>query len=119
MKFIVPRRTWFRGQGTAESRLLTLKGMRCCVGSVGQQCGVSDAEMKNRKAIHSFSFSETDRLGRPQILGGFLEWMYLGCGFFISSVYNINDNPNLSDAEREKQLKEKFAEQGDEIEFIN
>jgi len=107
MKFIVERKTWFRGKGAEESRLLRNDGTRCCIGFVGKQCGVTDEEMLNRSVIK--------RVSEPG-LKGFPEWMYEMRK--IDDAYTWNDTTDYTDQEREARLIAVFAKHGDEIEFV-
>lgn len=44
--FTVPRSTWARGGGSVESNLLDIETRhRCCLGHVGDQCGIPDASL--------------------------------------------------------------------------
>lgn len=112
-KFVVDRRTWYRGKGERWSRLLTPKGMRCCIGFVGAQCGIPDSDLLRKKAIFGY-------LG-ILVNGEWPAWI-IGCGTGSADLgyaYEINDNPSIDDATRERRLKEIFANNGDEIVFEN
>lgn len=107
-KFTVDRRTWYRGKEANNSRLLTHDGMRCCIGFVGQQCGIPDENLLDRDTIFSRSIE-------PKWPTWLTAWQSSDGHY----VYQINDSSHYSDAEREARLKALFAENGDEIEFIN
>jgi hypothetical protein len=104
MKFIVDRRTWYRGQGSATSALLRGDGARCCIGFVGAQCGVDDELM--RFADAAWNAPST----------AWPAWILRVRD--VRACYEINDDPTIADAEREKLLAETFALHGDEIEFV-
>jgi hypothetical protein len=108
MKFIVDRKTWYRGKGIKDSRLLREDGKMCCIGFVGKQCGVPD----------------TDLLGIGNVTVGlqghglFPAWVRNTLtSISIRNAYSTNDSEDLTDSEREAQLKEIFLREGDEIEF--
>lgn len=112
MKFIVDRKKWYRGQGSDESNLLREDGSRCCIGFVGQQCGVPDSLMLHRPCIQE---------GQLDTLQGFPKWMYANWGPYdtlVGEAYTCNDNESCGDEVREVQLKIIFAKHGDEIEFV-
>lgn len=114
MKFIVDRKKWYRGKGSEESALLREDGTRCCIGFVGQQCGVSDSLMLDRPCILD------DR--RVESLKGFPQWMYTTVDkhrTLADEAYQANDNQLHGDAARERELKKLFADHGDEIEFVD
>src|SRR5579863_7633544 len=108
MKFIVDRQKWYRGHGQDTSRLLLPDGQRCCIGFVGQQSGISDADLINMPSIASTSVAEK-----------FPAWMQTPNAQDIHRAYNINDSRRLTYVERELQLKALFSKHGDEIEFIS
>jgi len=110
MKFIVDRKTWYRGKGPDKSKLLRVDGTRCCIGFVGQQCGVSDDLMLDRPGVESFHCAPTG------LLPLFPAWIYTTDDLMYA--YDVNDEPELSEAERESQLQSIFAKHGDEIEFV-
>ena len=109
MKFIVDRKTWFRGQGRAGSSLLNLDGKRCCIGFVGQQCGMPDESLLMRRAVFTV----------PIDWRKFPKWMESVGQCDIYSAYQVNDAKTITDEVREASLKEIFLRNGDEIEFVN
>lgn len=107
--YTVSRKTWYRGRGRDESRLLREDGTRCCIGFVGQQCGISDAVLLNRNAI-----GQSWQSGH---IGGFPAWMVKGQDIY--DAYRENDDIGITDEERESRLQEIFAKHGDEIVFVD
>jgi hypothetical protein len=84
-------------------------GSRCCIGFVGQQCGVEDRRLARRGSIRSVSNLEISKENWPSwLLGG-----------SAPAAYTTNDDPWISDASREAKLQEIFARNGDEIVFEN
>jgi hypothetical protein len=107
MKFTVYRKTWLHGKGGTDSELLRADGMRCCIGFVGQQCGVPDEAMMGICTVDEIK-------GSARLL--FPVWIQNDPD--IGEAYSTNDSPGFSDPEREAELKEIFASHGDEIEFM-
>lgn len=112
-RFVVDRRTWYRGKGCFASRLLRYDDTRCCVGFVGQQCNIPDSELLHADtvAIHR----ELDSDSR----NAWPAWMREGTLDDIYKIYCTNDASALTDAQREQQLTELFKLHGDEIVFEN
>jgi hypothetical protein len=110
-KYIVDRRTWYRGMtDDGNSLLLRSDGKRCCIGFVGQQCGIVDEELLNKGTVYK----------APSAL--WPDWMKeskINFGTDIALAYETNDTVRLTDESREAILKKIFARNGDEIEFEN
>ena len=47
--YTVHRKTWYRGKGYENSRLLAPDGMRCCIGFVGAQRNIPDEQLMGEK----------------------------------------------------------------------
>lgn len=121
-KFTVVREKWFRGRGGVDSALVTKNGHMCCLGFYSAACGVVDL---SRRA-DSFGNPE-DHLSEQKIMAEMPynlapseqkklpEW---ACSSSADTLANINDNAFIFDDERERQLKEEFAKQGVEVEFV-
>lgn len=101
--FTVYRKTWYRGHGTADSRLLREDGMRCCLGHVGKQCGLRDAELlgvispRGNAAFPTFLIDGEAFRGNSKT---------------CSDMMEINDDRSISDTEREAKLTEIAAANG-------
>lgn len=85
--------------------------MRCCLGQVSQQCGITDKQVM-RKSSPS-DLSERARKKLPA-------WL---CASTTNSkpcfaAMETNDNRAMSDAERETKIAAIFSAHGDELEFI-
>jgi hypothetical protein len=107
MKVIVDRTKWLRGQyGQYDSYLLREHdGKMCCLGFRCEQLGVSRDDLKGKEMPESVEewLPEDD-------------WTIAGAG----KVAEVNDSRAFDgDAEREAQLIELFAAQGDELVFVN
>lgn len=125
MKFTVKRSEWYRGNGNAldskpvvhnESQLLREDGKKCCIGFVGLQCGFSEADLLGHGTI---TVVREDGPGvwpkwmlREEWVGGHKEYK-------IQKAYITNDSSDLTDEQREKRLQYIFAENGDEIVFVD
>lgn len=121
MKYIVKRSEWYRGH-TWGTQLLRADGLKCCIGFVGQQCGISDEDLRGRGTV-SFSLYKSTFNPSPSF-EKFPEWMrprdtFVDRSLPIGEAYTTNDDPGISDEVREARLKEIFQSQGDEIEFID
>lgn len=103
MKFLVDRQRWLRGRG--QGLLLTKTGFRCCIGFVGVQCSIPDARMRCHSCVSEIEL--------PKWPG----WLQISVNAAVA--YSINDDPEITDDEREAKLKKLFIEHGDEIDFIN
>lgn len=114
MKFIVDRKTWYRGQGGITSRLLNFEGQRCCIGFVAQQCGVPDEACRDIVSVDGIRKLITSRAAWPAwFIGDFgRDTKDLG------QAYRINDDKDITDEARESALEELFASHGDTMEFV-
>lgn len=119
MKYIVKRSEWYRGHAWA-SQLLRTDGLKCCIGFVGQQCGIPDEDLVGRGTV-SYSLYESTYSPSPSFVK-YPEWMRpqerLAVNA-ISEAYTVNDDPGIPDKVREQRLKKIFRSQGDKIEFID
>jgi len=128
MKFTVDRSKWYRGKGESQSALLRSDDQRCCIGFVGQQCGVPDIHMLNYSSILDIEVLNSIRLfpawmqEKEPVNIEELRRIYPDMPEHQSRIrlaYCVNDDLSLSDEQREEKLKQIFAAAGDEIEFIN
>lgn len=116
MRYFVDRSKWYRGKGSESSQLLRKDGTRCCIGFVGQQCGIPDKFMLDKAAVgHGTGTSWPTWFGEclPGEFG-----MYASVHLDLQQAYLVNDNPILDDASRESQIQAIFASHGDEIVFV-
>lgn len=111
-KFTVDRQKWYRGS-SAGSKLLRQDGSRCCIGFVGEQCGFADEDILNKECAFEVKS------------GKWPKWFFEPWHDSVQQTddlmyaYDTNDDGGISDSEREARLKEIFAKNGDEIEFVN
>lgn len=127
MKFIIDRSKWRCGgdsepnqRGLGKTQLLNAQGFQCCLGQICEQLGISPNQILDIAEPLDLDFSADASLeAKIEPLA-----FYLGDGsgaentFLAIHAININDDPNIVPAEREKMLALAFAEQGHEIEFV-
>lgn len=90
----------------------------CCLGQVGEQLGATREHL-----LLSGTPADVDPLAVEPLDLSLAEAL---CEFTVeyentalsNAAMDINDNKDLSDAEREAQLTKLFAENGHEIEFV-
>lgn len=87
----VDRKTWYRGKGGKESRLLRDDGTRCCIGFLGKELKIPDDDMLQETELSHCS----TRVGRT-----FSDDNDIA----VTSAYNVNDDDTISDRERETEL---------------
>lgn len=105
-KFIVDRKTWQRGS-VLDSALLNWQGAKCCLGFVGEQCGVKADKLLTILLPHDLLNS--DLVKYPLWLQSRIAQTDCAC---------INDATTLNEYERESKLIEVFLSHGDELEFV-
>ena len=121
-EFTVSRKTWHRGGITigpcVSPSLLTRCGEYCILGSYIHSCGVDDEHLLNKYEPNEL-FS--NKIYVP-------DWLLSECeyedDYYLNSrkadkIMSVNDSPIYSDAEREKLLKELFAEQDIVLTFVD
>lgn len=114
MKFTVKRSEWYRGQGSLESKLLRKDGKRCCIGFVGQQCGVADSSMLDISSVALLS--EEARNLFPKWLANAVSDGPIGDAY---ETNDDNEHELWDDEVRETRLATIFKANGDEIEFVD
>ncbi len=114
MKFQVDRRGWLRGEGNVQSQLLRPSdNKKCCVGFYCLAEGFTE-----------------EQISAEPVYGGLPGRYYSNDPFStipgvpnhdmrFYSIYNLNDDRNLTDEQRESLLKREFQKLGAEVEFIN
>lgn len=121
-ELVIDRATWFRGRGPAQSRLLTDQGKRCCLGFECQALGYKDEQLIDVPSPGILCSYE-----HPEAVPDHMQWLAdfnKDQDIFENSItcldlIAINDNPSISDPERESQISEIFANNGVEVKFIN
>lgn len=105
--FVVKRSTWFRGKGHVVSALLRSDNKMCCVGFLCIAAGATSSQILNKKCI-------------SRHIGLDMEYFTESSGASSNialKIYEINDNMDLTDEQREEKLTELFKSIGIEIKF--
>lgn len=117
MKLVIDRTRWLRGEGRGSRLLRQEDNKMCCLGFLGQHCGVSDAEMLERAAPWQ---------AKPEKFPSWLtikldpeEDSVLDASKACYDIMRTNDNTSLSDLTREATLVEMFANHDIQVEFVN
>lgn len=113
-KLTIDRSVWLRG--AADSYLLREDGKRCCVGIYLGACGVSDEQLFKRCTAFSVSVFD-DEAEFPQEARWTLDDVYNNSDTAMK-LYRTNDDLSLSAEQRETRVRELFAEQDIEVEFV-
>ncbi len=110
-KFVVKRSEWRRGKGPFGSLLCRKDGMKCCLGFMGKQLGIDESSMGvgYPHSLESGLLARFPALPISDSWRGIIHW---------EDFAHINDDPNLSDDERETELKKLAERAGFEFEFI-
>lgn len=119
--YVIDRASWRCGgdgphaRGHGITRLRNHEGFKCCLGQVCEQCGILASAMLaiatpgDLRAVLSPVDAEmiahvaTDKNDDSD---------------FAIAAMNLNDNEDLSDRERERQLRDHFTEHGHRIKFV-
>lgn len=106
-KTIVKRSEWLRGTG--EGYLLDDEGMKCCLGFRCEQGGISLNNLLEKELPYEVR-------GHSR-LPAWLQSKNLEGEANKAAI--VNDESCLTDKQREDELREIFASQGEEIEFVD
>lgn len=116
-EFTVDLEKWARGCENGESQLLNEDGFMCCLGFLGLACGLTPDEMRE--------ISTPPEVGRMKLFPQELIQEHclhadeVETSDYCDVLMNINDNNLTTDQQKMERLKEKFAETGIEIKFVN
>lgn len=110
--FQIDRRSWYRGNGSCRSRLLTFEGKRCCIGFYASACGVSDDRMKD--VATPLSLMCATQIALPGMLD-----TEKHTSIVASRLLGENDFSGHFDTKREARIKELFASIGVTVHFVN
>lgn len=114
MKFTVKRSEWLRGEGSVRSMLFrNSDNHRCCLGFLGNACGISDQDMRGKStplSLYNTSESEGKKFPEPMLEKN---------GGVVDTLMDINDTYGMSAEERERRLRETFSVIGIEVEFVD
>jgi hypothetical protein len=115
-EYTVERETWLRGKGPAMANSGLLKnGKRCCLGFVCAQLGIPDDVMKYVGMPYGLPRELRDPIPELRLFAGDTHY---GNGAFAYGAAQINDDPCITDEEREEKLIALFAEQGLTLKFV-
>ncbi len=118
MKFIIDRKTWYRGRSIG-SRLHRMEDdKKCCMGFIANQCGIELSKLTDRSTFAMLDCKSQELLadlGLMKKSNGY----EAGDNGEIARLYIINDEELYSDGYREQKIKEGLAILGHEVEFVN
>lgn len=97
--------------GKGDTQLLNDQGFMCCLGFRCHQMGVPKKELLNMATPDCLNDWDIPDLLTTSPLGTVID------SKFTTEAIRINDNPDISSKEREKQIKEHFATIGVTVEF--
>jgi hypothetical protein len=127
MNFTIKRSKWLRGEdcwmrGEEDENVSVLlrpsDGKQCCMGQVASQCGVPDEELK---LVPTYDELLCDHDFNGQLLSPFVKEDE---GFtnevdWLSQCYSTNDDPGMTDEDRERILTDRFAAHGHTLTFVD
>jgi hypothetical protein len=127
MNLVIERSKWLRGEGWNESYLLrSADNKMCCLGFFGLACGLEPERIKDVASPEDipigYDASHREEWARFASEAEGLFFEYEGCSTLSETCMNlmdINDNQNLSEAIRERDLIDFFAEIGVEVVFVD
>jgi 3-methyladenine DNA glycosylase Mpg len=117
-EFVVQRSKWLRGTRGRDTYLFDDHGARCCLGFVASQCGVADSVLLNvapPRDIKPFEvLQQLDGLLTRPAREYVRDWTDSA---LADDAMRINDDADITDAERETSLSFLFAEHGYALRF--
>lgn len=115
MKLVIDRSRWLRGEGWEQSSLIRPSDEKmCCLGFLGEACGVSRDLMWDKASPRQLSIE-----AKAMYPARLFQLRYEDDGLSpMGRLMNINDNPNLSEEIREKMIIDKMSDLGVAVEFI-
>lgn len=128
MKLIIDRKTWLRGEGSEDSRLLRgSDGKMCCLGFYGLACGLEPKEIKGMEAPFNLPEESLKKVSPWLLLradrGGAREPSSACSTLMTTNDREVHVGNSFSDPfteqDREESIKRTFALNGVEVEFIN
>jgi len=91
LNVVVDRNMWYRGEGMGESRLLRTDGQKCCIGFLGIKLGACEEDLLDIDILDNVAVNATKKF-RDKHDGG------------LAEAYVVNDDIDITEAERELQL---------------
>ena len=108
----VDRKTWARGQGAGKSCLLGGDGLKCCIGFACEAAGVEAEAMLGYPVVASLvepaPCGDPAPLERCQLPAALLPLVKMGVSVdntaAADELYRLNDDEEIDDEEREREL---------------
>lgn len=114
MTFTIDRATWANAATADRSTLHdTQTGMMCCLGQICHQTGTSYAKLTNLTDPEEVGMDIRSPRVRALLLNE-----HGGSSALSGRAMLLNDDPDLSKAQRERKLKALFRREGHELNFI-
>lgn len=119
MELVIDRQTWGRGQPETSALFNPQTHRQCCVGFYCEALGIP------RRLISEVGTVSQLLESSPEQLETVPDWAtisHLALEPFqrdIWELYGVNDDPELRDHERERQITELFAKHDVTVTFIN
>jgi len=117
--FSVDRTKWVRGRRRefGATGLLNRQGNLCCLGHYCQQLGVPDVYLYGRG--NPAPAAEDAAEDGDYEIPGLVQWHggRAHATLLTRCAVRVNDDPSISDAERERELSALFASHGIKVEF--
>ena len=140
--FVIDRKTWNRGRGGSDSKLLDpSSGLMCCLGHLSLACGARDSDIENIVNPAKIAFAKlSSALERFQEHRAWRWLLHRGTfadgrnfnSMACSDAMLINDHSLLKDGSyriqdyefstekgRERELAKLFSRQGVKVTFVN
>lgn len=127
MKLVIDRNIWLRGEGEEASFLLRQDDQKmCCVGIYLEALGVDRGHLNGANAAHHPGLSEM--LPKEAMWLVYQDTMHRwmpsdkACRLYAANdgeQHSLNDPSFDTEEERENYIRDAFATQGVEVEFIN
>lgn len=115
MKLVIDRSKWLRGEGWEQSALLRRSDEKmCCLGFLGEACGVSRISMLGKGSPRRLDKEEKALYPTALIVDYNTENGLSPMG----ELMMINDDPNLSEETRESLIIDRMSTFDIEVEFI-
>lgn len=107
--FEVNRPLWMHGEGEGALRCEEGDHKMCCLGFLALACGYDEEDITGISYLAAKGRGDDERVELP------FPAPWLGDGSIIA---NVNDNKDMTDSERERQLTEMFAAGGIAVKFV-
>lgn len=122
-EFTVDVKRWARGGKNGEPALLNEQGSMCCLGFLGEACGVSADSMRIVGEPADIDAEQERELFPPDLMdvhdmdGDGEDYCTTSC--FGNTLISTNDDHFISDKERMEKIQKEFRTIGIEVNFIN